>query len=113
MAVDGILLHKIIPLLQEDLPLRIQKIWNVSKTDLLFQVQGKNGKKQLLISTHSLYNRIQLTTNKFSTPEEPISFVMLLRRYLEGSIIESNEQMELDRWLQMNIKASNELGDIV
>ena len=113
MAVDGILLHKIIPLLQEDLPLRIQKIWNVSKTDLLFQVHGKNGKKQLLISTHSLYNRIQLTTNKFSTPEEPISFVMLLRKYLEGSIIESIEQMELDRWLQMNIKASNELGDIV
>ncbi|QRG87277.1 NFACT family protein [Bulleidia sp. zg-1006] len=113
MAVDGILLHKMIPLLQADLPLRIQKIWNLSNTELLFQVHGKNAKKQLLISTHSLYNRIQFTNRKFSTPEEPISFVMLLRKYIEGSTIESIEQVGLDRWLIMNIRANNHLGDIV
>lgn len=113
MALDGILLHKIIPILQADLPLRIQKIWNISNTELLFQVHGKNAKKQLLISTHSSYNRIHFTNQKFSTPEEPSNFVMLLRKHLEGSTIESIEQEGLDRWLTMTIRSRNELGDIV
>ena len=52
MALDGILLHKIIPELAGSLPMRIQKIYQVSTTEVLFQVHTNNGKKQLLISTH-------------------------------------------------------------
>ena len=54
MALDGILLHKIIPELAGSLPMRIQKIYQVSTTEVLFQVHTNNGKKQLLISTHSI-----------------------------------------------------------
>ena len=61
MALDGILLNRIVPQIADHLPLRIQKIWNISATELLFQVHGSHGKQQLLISTHSVYNRLLLS----------------------------------------------------
>lgn len=112
MALDGILLHKMIPEIQEELPLRIQKIWSISNTEILFQVHGNHGKKQLLISTHSVYNRLLFTSRNYPTPEEPGNFVMVLRKYLEGSIIEKVEQAELDRWATFYITRHNNLGDL-
>lgn len=112
MALDGILLHKMIPEIQEELPLRIQKIWSISNTEILFQVHGANGKKQLLISTHSVYNRLLFTSRNYPTPEEPGNFVMVLRKYLEGSMIEKAEQAELDRWATFHISRHNNLGDL-
>ena len=46
MALDGILLHKIIPEIQSALPMRIQKIWEISNTEILFQTHGDAGKQQ-------------------------------------------------------------------
>jgi len=112
MALDGILLHKIIPELAGSLPMRIQKIYQVSTTEVLFQVHTNNGKKQLLISTHSEYNRLLFTTKSYPTPKEPGNFVMLLRKYLEGGIIEEITQAGLDRWCTMKIRRRNTLGDI-
>lgn len=112
MALDGILLHKIIPNIQNSLPLRIQKIWQISTTEVLFQVHGNQGKQQLLISTHSEYNRLLFTNRSYPTPKEPGNFVMLLRKYLEGSIIEIVEQAGLDRWCTFTIRRRNTLGDI-
>ncbi len=112
MALDGIFLSKIIPKLQESFPLRIQKIWDISNTEILFQVHGSNGKEQLLISTHSLYNRILFSKQNYPTPNEPSNFTMLLRKYLEGSFMESINQYELDRWLNIRIRRHNNIGDI-
>ncbi len=112
MALDGILLHKIVPNLQKSLPLRIQKIWQISTTEVLFQVHGNQGKQQLLISTHSEYNRLLFTNRSYPTPKEPGNFVMLLRKYLEGGIIESIEQAGLDRWCTFLIRRRNTLGDL-
>ena len=112
MALDGILLHKIIPELAGSLPMRIQKIYQVSTTEVLFQVHTNNGKKQLLISTHSEYNRLLFTTRNYPTPKEPGNFVMLLRKYLEGGIIEEITQAGLDRWCTMKIRRRNTLGDV-
>lgn len=112
MALDGILLHKIVPELQKSLPLRIQKIWQISSTEVLFQVHGNYGKQQLLVSTHSEYNRLLFTKRSYPTPAEPGNFVMLLRKYLEGSIIESIEQAGLDRWCTFHIRRHNMLGDL-
>ena len=89
MAIDGILLSKMVPEVQAVLPLRIQKIYEISNTEVLFQVHGAGGKKQLLISCHSVYNRFLLTKRSYPTPMEPGNFVMVLRKYLEGSIIEA------------------------
>ncbi|MCR5794874.1 MAG: NFACT family protein [Solobacterium sp.] len=112
MAIDGILMHKTIPLIQQVLPLRIQKIYEISNTEILFQTHGRAGKKQLLISCHSVYNRILFTERSYPTPQEPGNFVMLLRKYLEGSFIENIEQAGLDRWCKAVIRHVNMIGDI-
>lgn len=111
MALDGILLNRIVPQIAEHLPLRIQKIWNISATELLFQVHGTYGKQQLLISTHSVYNRLLLSDRSYPTPAEPGNFVMVLRKYLEGGVIESLQQADLDRWCTLTITRHNNLGD--
>ncbi len=112
MALDGILLYKIIPALQSALPMRIQKIWQISTTEVLFQIHGATGKKQLMISTHSVYNRILFTSRNYPTPDEPGNFVMVLRKYLEGGVIESIEQADFDRWCTMKVRRRNDIGDI-
>ncbi|NCB33396.1 MAG: fibronectin/fibrinogen-binding protein [Erysipelotrichia bacterium] len=112
MALDGILLHKIIPGISRALPARIQKIYQISDTEVLFQLHGSIGKFQLLISCHSQYNRILITSRNYPTPDEPGNFVMVLRKYLEGATILSIEQAELDRWCMMTIRRHNNLGDL-
>lgn len=112
MALDGILLSKITPEIQDILPARIQKIHQISETEVLFHLHCSKGKKQLLISCHSQYNRILLTERNYPTPSEPGHFVMVLRKYLENSQIIEFKQAELDRWCHAKIKRRNDLGDI-
>lgn len=111
MALDGILLHKVVFQLQSYLPMRIQKIYQISNTEILFHTHGSHGKQQLLISTHSVYNRLLITNKSYPTPAEPSHFVMVLRKYLEGSFITSITQAGLDRWCTFTIQRTNDLGD--
>ncbi len=112
MALDGILLSKIIPEIAAAVPMRIQKIWQISNTEILFQTHGPLGKKQMLVSCHSVYNRLLFTNRSYPTPAEPGNFVMVLRKYLEGGIIEEITQAGLDRWCTLKIRRHNEIGDL-
>lgn len=111
MALDGIILHKLITPVQDILPARVQKVYHVSSTEILFQLHGKHGKSQLFISCHSVYNRMLLTNKNYPTPLEPNNFIMVLRKYLEGSTIESCYQAGLDRWCTFTVSHRNMLGD--
>lgn len=112
MALDGILLHKITDEIRHSLPARIQKIYEISGTEILFQLHGTAGKQQLLVSCHSVYNRMLLTKRSYPTPMEPGNFVMVLRKYLEGAVMEEIEQGDLDRWCRIRIRRRNNLGDM-
>ncbi len=111
MALDGILLHALCAQLQPCIPCKINKIHQISNTELLFHLRTRQEKKNLMISCHSQYNRINLTERSYPTPEEPSHFVMLLRKHLEGGVIVSLQQGGLDRWLQMEVFLRNEIGD--
>lgn len=113
MALDGLLLHALCRQFQEILPCKIYKIHQISNTELLFHLRTQREKKNLLISCHSQYNRINLTDRTYPTPEEPSHFVMLLRKHLEGGLILSVQQGGLDRWLVMEVSLRNEIGDKV
>ena len=112
MALDGILLSRIVSQIAPVLPARIQKIYQISNTEVLFQIHGKSGKQQLLVSCHSVYNRLLITKRSYPTPSEPDNFVMVLRKYLEGASMESIAQAGLDRWCTLMIKRRNNLGDL-
>ncbi|MBQ6452135.1 MAG: NFACT family protein [Solobacterium sp.] len=111
MALDGILLHKIIPGIREVLPARIQKIYQISSTEVLFQLHGGGRKVQLMISCHSQYNRMLLSKRSYPTPDEPGNFVMVLRKYLEGAMFTEIEQAGLDRWCTLKVRRHNNIGD--
>lgn len=112
MALDGILLRQLVKPVQADLPLKIHKIYHLSENELLFQLRSNRSKLQLLISCHSVHNRLQYTTRDFVTPLEPTNFVMLMRKHLEDGIILDFKQIGLDRLVEVKIQQRNELGDI-
>lgn len=112
MAIDGIVLHAITQELVPYIPAKITKIQQLSDTELMFHLRTAKGNRKLMISTHSVYNRINLTEQSYTTLETPGNFVMLLRKQMDGGIIKSLTQEGLDRILHLEIEARNELGDI-
>ncbi|MCF0115383.1 MAG: fibronectin/fibrinogen-binding protein, partial [Erysipelotrichaceae bacterium] len=113
MALDGILIAKLTTGIKEVLPAKINKIHMISHTEILFNLHTYQGKKNLMVSTHSIYNRLNLTDRTYPTPEIPGNFIMVLRKHLEGSRIIEIHQGNLDRWCVLDIATRNMLGDLV
>ncbi len=111
MALDGLLMYRIIAELQKEVPTKIHKIYNLSENEVLFNLRSAKSRKNLLVSLHSVYNRIQFSDRTYTTPEEPSHFVMLLRKQCEDGWITKLEQLGLDRVVKMTVLKRNDLGD--
>lgn len=62
MAYDGIMMHQVIDDLNKIITGgRINKIYQISKYELLIQVRNNRTNYKLLLSCHPMYARIQLT----------------------------------------------------
>lgn len=70
-------------------------------------------KFQLLISCHSVYNRLQITSHEYRLPSEPTAFVMLLRKHIEDATVVKITQHGLDRIVQFDLRLRNDLGDSI
>ena len=92
---------------------RINKIYQISNYELLFNVRANQTNVKLLISCHPSYARVNLTNENYTMPEVAPQLVMLLRKHLEGSHIQSIEQIGLDRIFKFTFLSRNELGDLV
>lgn len=112
MAIDGLLLRALHEELHTFIPAKITKLQQISDTELLFTLRTSLGNQKLMISLHSVYNRIHISKENYTTLEVPGNFVMLLRKQIDGAIIKSLSQIGLDRILHMEIEARNEMGDI-
>ena len=112
MALDGLFLNRINHKLSIQTPLKIQRIYHVSENELVFIVRNHDAKMQLLLSAHSVHNRLQFSNQNFVYPQEPSNFVMLLRKHLEDGLILNIQQIGLDRVVEFKIQKRNELGDL-
>lgn len=112
MALDGFLLRALTHGINAYIPAKITKIQQISDTEILLILRTAQGNQRMIISTHSVYNRINISEQSYTTLETPGNFVMLLRKQIDGGIIKSLTQVGLDRILDMEIEARNELGDI-
>ena len=112
MAIDGMILNRERESLEAALPFRINRITQISSDDILINVHAQNKRRDLIISTHSLYNRIHFTKMDYTSSGEPGAFVMLLRKHLIGGIIEKIEQVNYDRYLIFYIRALDDLYDV-
>ncbi|MBM7586774.1 putative ribosome quality control (RQC) complex YloA/Tae2 family protein [Bacillus pakistanensis] len=90
---------------------RINKIHQPYKNEIIFIVRANGKNHKLLLSAHPSYSRVQLTEETYENPTVPPMFCMLLRKHLEGYIIESISQVGLDRIIIFDIKGRNEIGD--
>ena len=96
MAYDGIMMHQVKNLLIETIKGgRINKIYQISKYELLFQVRANKKNYQLLISSHPMYARVQLTSLSYPTPESPNPLTMLYRKLLDCLLYTSDAADDL------------------
>lgn len=91
---------------------RINKIYQISRFDLLFLINSNHGKQQLLVSSSPSYARAYISTMNYEKPQNPPTFCMFLRKQLEGGIIHHIHQIEHDRIIIFDIEKRNELGDL-
>ena len=112
MSFDGFFLHHMIEELQSELVNgRIQKINQPFEQELVLQIRSNRQSHRLLLSAHPVFGRIQLTQTTFENPAQPSTFIMVLRKYLQGAVIESIEQIENDRIVEITVSNKNEIGD--
>jgi len=89
MSFDGFFLHHMVQELKAQLLSgRIQKINQPFEQELVLQVRGNRKNQRLLLSAHSVFGRIQLTQTNFENPAFPNTFIMVMRKYLQGAVIE-------------------------
>ncbi|KXT84189.1 Fibronectin/fibrinogen-binding protein [Streptococcus sp. DD11] len=114
MSFDGFFLHHMAEELREKLLCgRIQKINQPFEQELVLQIRSKGKNHRLLLSAHSVFGRVQLTETVFENPPIPTTFIMVMRKYLQGAVIEAIQQVDNDRILEISVSNKNEIGDSV
>ncbi|WP_413301394.1 NFACT RNA binding domain-containing protein [Bacillus sp. 1P10SD] len=91
---------------------RINKVHQPYKNEVILTIRANGVNQKLLLSAHPSYARVQLTNEAYENPSEPPMFCMLLRKHIEGYILEDLYQVETDRMIIFEIKGRNEIGDI-
>ena len=113
MSYDGLFTHLMVNELQEKIiGGRISKIHQPYDNELMFVVRHQGKNHTLLLSAHPSYARVQLTNISYINPSTPPNFCMVMRKYLEGSILNDVTQIDNDRVLEFSFSTRNELGDL-
>ncbi|MCF1685938.1 fibronectin-binding protein EfbA [Tetragenococcus halophilus] len=113
MSFDGIFTHLMVKELTAQLQNgRVHKIQQPYDHEIVLIIRAQRQNHKLLLSANSNYARIQLTNMRYDNPTTPPNFVMMLRKYLEGAILQSIEQVANDRIIHLTFSHRDELGDL-
>ncbi|HEO4726263.1 TPA: NFACT family protein [Streptococcus agalactiae] len=112
MSFDGFFLHHLTNELQEQIEKgRIQKVNQPFDHELVLTIRNNRRNYKLLLSANPVFGRIQTTEANFQNPQNPNTFTMIMRKYLQGAVIETIQQIENDRILEIIVSNKNEIGD--
>lgn len=112
MSFDGFFLHHLTNELQEQIEKgRIQKVNQPFDHELVLTIRNNRRNYKLLLSAHPVFGRIQTTEANFQNPQNPNTFTMIMRKYLQGAVIKTIQQIENDRILEIVVSNKNEIGD--
>lgn len=112
MSFDGIVTRCVSTHLQQALVGgKINKVYQISKYELLFYVRANYQNLKFLISCHPNNARIALTMENYPTPLVPSQLTMTLRKHLEGAFIKEIKQLGFERIVEISILGRNEMGD--
>ncbi len=113
MSFDGLFTKAMVDELSRTLKGgRINKVHQPYKNEVILTIRANGVNQKLLFSAHPSYARVQLTNEAYENPSEPPMFCMLLRKHIEGYILEDVYQVENDRMIIFEIKGRNEIGDV-
>lgn len=113
MSFDGVFTHTMVSELSDTLVTgRISKIHQPYENEIVLVIRSKGKNHKLLLSAHPSYARIQLTDIAYANPDTPPNFVMMLRKFLEGAILEQIHQVNNDRVVHFTFTKRDELGDL-
>jgi predicted ribosome quality control (RQC) complex YloA/Tae2 family protein len=114
MSMDGRFIQKLAGEMNRDLGGgRINKLYQLSKTDFLFVVHKDGESRQLYLSLSLQFARMHISWHVYDKPASPSGFCMLLRKYLEGGILQEIRSLHDDRIIQVTIENHNDFGVIV
>ncbi|WKZ89074.1 NFACT RNA binding domain-containing protein [Streptococcus iniae] len=114
MSFDGFFLHHLTKELQEALLFgRIQKVNQPYERELILTIRNHRQNYKLLLSAHPVFGRLQITKSDFQNPQVPNTFTMIMRKYLQGAVIESFQQLDNDRIIEISVSNKNEIGDAI
>lgn len=113
MSFDGIMTRAITHELTEQISQgKITKIYQPFPTELILVVRSKGKSHKVLLSANASYPRVHLTEQQYENPKVPPMFCMLLRKHLEGGVIDQIEQPGMERMIIFHVASRNEIGDI-
>ena len=96
---------------------RIQKIQQPTRRDFVITLRNNGETRKLYININPQYfhvcfmNKENEQTRLIEIPQKPPMFCMLLRKYLESSVISKVEQPQYERILELYIETYNELSE--
>lgn len=114
MAFDGLFIHSLLTdLTPKLLKAKLTKIYQPFDYDLVLNFRKDRKNQKLLISANAQNPRFYITNENIVNPDVAPTFVMVLRKYLEGSILNKVEQIGVERIVNFHFSNRNELGDEV
>ncbi len=114
MALDGIFLQAIKNEIEmQAVGMRVEKVHQPSREEILLVLRGRNGQKKLLLSARANSPRIHFTDFPPENPKTPPMLCMLLRKHLTSAMITGLRQIGSDRILFIDFSSTNEIGDRV
>ncbi len=113
MPFDGLTIKALTRELNSQLiDARIDKIYQPERDEIFLSIrQAKGGTIRLVISANPRWARIHISSEKKANPNQPSSFCMLLRKYLEGGKIKEIKQIGMERIVYIRIEALNDLKE--
>ncbi len=112
MAFDGIVLNCVVSeLCNSLLNSKVAKIFQPSKTELIFNFYCHGENLTLLINVQPETARIHLTSHTKPNPIQAPNFCMLLRKHLLGAKLITINTFDLERIVEFVFETYNELKD--
>lgn len=113
MSFDGVFTHAMVNELTDLLANgRVSKIHQPYQNEIILVMRANGKNQKVLLSAHPSYARIQVTDIPYENPNTPPQFCMIMRKHLEGAILENIEQVENDRIIKFLFKSRDEIGDV-
>ena len=112
MSFDGFFLHHMTTELREQVLYgRIQKVNQPFERELVLTIRNNRQNYKLLLSAHPVFGRIQTTKADLPNPQNPNTYTMIMRKYLQGAVIEISSNWENDRVLEISV--SNKTKSVI